>query len=287
MKKIALFIVMLFSCIIPVQASTNASITIELQDSIDNLSKENVEFEIVQVAKYEDGYYVLNEGFQDLNVDLNKELKAEQIEELCNVIKKKSVEGVKVKTNHEGIVKISNIEKGMYFIDPIDISEYDNISSMLVSVPEWEMNELIYDVVVYPKHSPFEKFILKKVDKDTKHEILDLFEFTSYKDADCKEKIKSYKGNGTISILMRDQIMYLKETKAPKGYVLSNRVICVEMKDGALYVDGKKLDSNVFEFENKKNHVPTGIEYHGNIYVTMSLIALVIILHIINKKLRK
>ena len=74
MKKIALFIVMLFSCIIPVQASTNASITIELQDSIDNLSQENVEFEIVQVAKYEDGYYVLNEGFQDLNVDLNKEL---------------------------------------------------------------------------------------------------------------------------------------------------------------------------------------------------------------------
>ena len=176
MKKIALFIVMLFSCIIPVQASTNASITIELQDSIDNLSKENVEFEIVQVAKYEDGYYVLNEEFQDLNVDLNKELKAEQIEELCNVIKKKSVEGVKVKTNHEGIVKISNVEKGMYFIDPIDISEYDNISSMLVSVPEWEMNELIYDVVVYPKHSPFEKFILKKVDKDMKHEILDLLQ---------------------------------------------------------------------------------------------------------------
>ena len=52
MKKIALFIVMLFSCIIPVQASTNASITIELQDSIDNLSKENVEFEIVVNHNY-------------------------------------------------------------------------------------------------------------------------------------------------------------------------------------------------------------------------------------------
>ena len=278
---------MLFSCIIPVQASTNASITIELQDSIDNLSKENVEFEIVQVAKYEDGYYVLNEGFQDLNVDLNKELKAEQIEELCNVIKKKSVEGVKVKTNQEGIVKISNVEKGMYFIDPIDISEYDNISSMLVSVPEWEMNELIYDVVVYPKHSPFEKLILKKVDHKTKQEILDLIEFTSYRDKDCKEEIKTYKGNGTISMLMRDQKMYVKETKAPSGYVLSDKVLCVEVKDHELYVDDEKLESNIFMFENQKIHVPTGIEYHGNIYVTLGLVALVIILHLINKKLRK
>lgn len=158
---------------------------------------------------------------------------------------------------------------------------------MLVSVPQWQEDELVYSVVVYPKHSPFEKLILKKVDQETKQEILDEIEFTSYKDKDCKEKIASYKGSGTISILMRNQEMYLKETKAPKGYDKSDRVLCVKVVDGSLYVDSKKLDSNVFEFENRKIHVPTGIEYHGNIYVTLGLVALVILLHLINKKLRK
>ena len=49
------------------------------------------------------------------------------------------------------------------------------------------------------------------------------------------------------------------------------------------FIDGKKVENNEFLFENKKIHVPTGIEYHGNMYVTLGLIALVIILHLINK----
>ena len=245
MKKIVLFIMMFLCSIMPIHANSLASITIELQDSIDDLSKENVDFKLVQVAKLKDGYFVLNDAFQDLDVDFNVEFHA------------------------------------------VDLCGYENMRPMLVSVPQWQEDELVYSVVVYPKHSPFEKLILKKVDQDTKQEILDEIEFTSYKDKDCKEKIASYKGSGTISILMRNQEMYLKETKAPKGYDESNRVLCVKVVDGSLYVDSKKLDSNVFEFENRKIHVPTGIEYHGNIYVTLGLVALVILLHLINKKLRK
>ena len=56
MKKIGLWILLLLCCIFPVRAQEMGSITIELQDSIDDLSKENVEFEIVQVAKLVDGY---------------------------------------------------------------------------------------------------------------------------------------------------------------------------------------------------------------------------------------
>lgn len=287
MKKIVLFIMMFFCSIMPIHANSLASITIELQDSIDDLSKENVDFKLVQVAKLEDGYYVLNDAFHDLDVDFNVELNAEQIDNLCDEIQKKNVEGLHVKTDSKGIAKAEDIEQGLYFIDPVDICEYENMRPMLVSVPQWQEDELVYNVVVYPKHSPFEKLILKKIDQDTKQEILDEIEFTSYKDKDCKEKIASYKGSGTISILMRNQEMYLKETKAPKGYNKSDRVLCVKVVDGSLYVDSEKLDSNVFEFENTKIHVPTGIEYHGNIYVTLGLIALVIILHLINKKLRK
>lgn len=287
MKKIGIWILLLLCCILPVRAQEMGSITIELQDSIDDLSKENVEFEIVQVAKLVDGYYVWDEAFQDVSLDLNADLKAEEMEQLIGDLKNKEYEGIRVKTDEKGIVKISDVDQGLYLIDPVNINEYENVQSMLVSVPEWDEEDLIYHVVVYPKHSPFEKLLLKKVDRDTQKEILDSIEFTSYKDKDCKEEIKTYKGNGTITFLLRDQKMYLKETKAPSGYILSKQVICVEVKDHDLYVDGKKLETNEFLFENTKVDVPTGVQYQENIYVTLGLISLVVILHLIYKKLRK
>lgn len=287
MKKIGIWILLLLCCILPVRAQEMGSITIELQDSIDDLSKENIEFEIVQVAKLVDGYYVWDEAFQDVSLDLNAELKAEEMEQLIGDLKNKEYEGIRVKTDEKGIAKISDVDQGLYLIDPVNINEYENVQSMLVSVPEWDEEDLVYHVVVYPKHSPFEKLLLKKVDRDTQKEILDSIEFTSYKDKDCKEEIKTYKGNGTITFLLRDQKMYLKETKAPSGYILSKQVICVEVKDHDLYVDGKKLETNEFLFENTKVDVPTGVQYQENIYVTLGLISLVVILHLIYKKLRK
>ncbi|WP_308585686.1 SpaA isopeptide-forming pilin-related protein [uncultured Holdemanella sp.] len=287
MKKIGIWILLLLCCILPVRAQEMGSIKIELQDSIDDLSKENVEFEIVQVAKLVDGYYVWDEAFQDVSLDLNADLKAEEMEQLIGDLKNKEYEGIRVKTDEKGIVKISDVDQGLYLIDPVNINEYENVQSMLVSVPEWDEEDLVYHVVVYPKHSPFEKLLLKKVDRDTQKEILDSIEFTSYKDKDCKEEIKTYKGNGTITFLLRDQKMYLKETKAPSGYILSKQVICVEVKDHDLYVDGKKLETNEFLFENTKVDVPTGVQYQENIYVTLGLISLVVILHLIYKKLRK
>ena len=186
MKKIGLWILLLLCCIFPVRAQEMGSITIELQDSIDDLSKENVEFEIVQVAKLVDGYYVWDEAFQDVSLDLNAELKAEEMEQLIGDLKNKEYEGIRVKTDEKGIAKISDVDQGLYLIDPVNINEYENVQSMLVSVPEWDEEDLVYHVVVYPKHSPFEKLVLKKVDRDTQKEILDSIEFTSYKDKDCK-----------------------------------------------------------------------------------------------------
>ena len=56
-KKIGLIILMMIACIMPLNAN---SISVELQDSVDELSKENVEFNVVQVAKLVDGFYVFS-----------------------------------------------------------------------------------------------------------------------------------------------------------------------------------------------------------------------------------
>ena len=257
-KKIGLIMLMMIACIMPINAN---SISVELQDSVDELSKENVEFNVVQVAKLVDGFYVLNEEFQDLDIDFNTELLAEEVEAICTKLSGYSLVGQTLVTDEEGKAVLEDVEEGLYFIDPVNIHEYERMSPMLVSVPEWDGDTLNYDVLMYPKHRPFEKLIIKKIDKDSK--------------------------DGTLSILMREDAMYLKETKAPSGYVKSDQVLFVEVKEDEIFIDGKKVENNEFLFENKKIHVPTGIEYHGNIYVTLGLIALVVILHLINKKLRK
>lgn len=164
MKKIGLILMMLLCSVLPVKASELGSITIELQDSVDELSKENVEFEIVQVAKLVDGYYVWNEDFEDIDVDLNSDLKAKEMELLIEEIKSKKYEGIRCRTDENGIAQLMDVEDGFYLIDPVNMNEYETMQPMVVSIPEWDEEDLVYHVVVYPKHSPFEKLILKKVD---------------------------------------------------------------------------------------------------------------------------
>ena len=161
-KKIGLIMLMMIACIMPINAN---SISVELQDSVDELSKENVEFNVVQVAKLVDGFYVLNEEFQDLDVDFNTELLAEEVEAICTKLSGYSMVGQTLVTDEEGKAVLEDVEEGLYFIDPVNINEYERMSPMLVSVPEWDGDTLNYDVLMYPKHRPFEKLIIKKIDK--------------------------------------------------------------------------------------------------------------------------
>ena len=122
---------MMFACVMPINAN---SISVELQDSVDELSKENVEFRVVQVAKLVDGFYVLNEEFKDLDVDFNTELLAEEVEEICTKLSEYEVTGERLVTDEEGKAVLEDVEEGLYFIDPVNINEYERMSPMLVSV---------------------------------------------------------------------------------------------------------------------------------------------------------
>ena len=128
-KKIGLIILMMIACIMPINAN---SISVELQDSVDELSKENVEFNVVQVAKLVDGFYVLNEEFQDLDVDFNTELLAEEVEAICTKLSGYSLVGQTLVTDEEGKAVLEDVEEGLYFIDPVNINEYERMSPMLV-----------------------------------------------------------------------------------------------------------------------------------------------------------
>ena len=117
---------------------------------------------------------------------------------------------------------------------------------------------------------------LVKIDSNTKEVIKDKFTFGIYEDAECTKlikEVKSDKENGTVLFEdLRYGIYYIKEIAAPKGYVLSDKVIKVEMNDKGTFIDNEKVESEdstyTFEFENVPVDTPkTGDNSNLKLYV--------------------
>lgn len=89
---------------------------------------------------------------------------------------------------------------------------------------------------------------VNKVDSITKKNITSKdFEFTMYKDSDCKDAIKTVAGDkdkGTATFSVTKGTWYIKESKAPQGYKLSEEVVKVEVKDDKMYVNDKEVDTD-------------------------------------------
>ena len=117
---------------------------------------------------------------------------------------------------------------------------------------------------------------LVKIDSNTKEVIKDKFTFGIYEDAECTKlikEVKSDKENGTVLFEdLRYGTYYIKEIAAPKGYVLSDKVIKVEMNDKGTFIDNEKVESEdstyTFEFENVPVDTPkTGDNSNLKLYV--------------------
>ena len=117
---------------------------------------------------------------------------------------------------------------------------------------------------------------LVKIDSNTKEVIKDKFTFGIYEDAECTKlikEVKSDKENGTVLFEnLRYGIYYIKEIAAPKGYVLSDKVIKIEMNDKGTFIDNEKVESEdstyTFEFENVPVDTPkTGDNSNLKLYV--------------------
>ena len=127
---------------------------------------------------------------------------------------------------------------------------------------------------------------LVKIDSNTKEVIKDKFTFGIYEDAECTKlikEVKSDKEKGTVLFKdLRYGTYYIKEIAAPKGYVLSDKVIKVEMNDKGTFIDNEKVESEdstyTLEFENVPVDTPkTGDNSNLKLYaglLGLSILAL-------------
>jgi len=101
--------------------------------------------------------------------------------------------------------------------------------------------------LVEMKDMPILKTIkIIKADSETKETIKANFKFGIYEDFECTKLIKEIESdqeNGTVTFEeLKYGTYYIKEIQAPKGYLLSNKILKIEINDKGIFVDGELLN---------------------------------------------
>ena len=236
-------------CIKPIQAQEielkpdssvqeKGSIHVELEETKDRLSREGVELSLVRVADIQDGSYVLDEPYRSADVDMNDIKTAQGLQEAADTLRPLVKSPLQAKrTDAQGIVDFTDLKVGVYLLYVSDQAGYETIQPTLISVPMWDetAKQMNYHIEVFPKHAPLPALHVRKVDHYDHKSILKEAAFTLYSDAGCTEVIKTEKTDPKDGVASFDgllyQTVYIKETKAPAGYQLSDEVVKVTIDD--------------------------------------------------------
>lgn len=144
------------------------SIKIELTEGGSSTSKENVRFAYAKVADVVNGKYELLERYKQTNVDLNKLEHAEDLKKAVERFEKIVKKDGEIVTDKSGKAVIKNLPMGVYLLTVSDRGIYDNVTSVLVSIPTFDevSGSMIYDVSVTPKHTPIPSESVKTGDEN-------------------------------------------------------------------------------------------------------------------------
>lgn len=145
--------------------------------------------------------------------------------------------------------------------------------------------------LVEMKDMPILKNIkLNKIDRKTKEIIKEKFSFGIYEDEECNnliKEVKSSKADGYVVFEdLRYGTYYIKETKSPSGYELSNKIVKLEINANGVLVNGTLIEEKdsiyCFEFENTEIEVPnTGDSRYTKIFIFIGGISAVSLIGIV------
>ncbi|MDY5232078.1 MAG: SpaA isopeptide-forming pilin-related protein [Faecalicoccus sp.] len=277
------------------------SIHITLGDTEDNLPKNDVEFGLVEIADVINGEYVMQEPYDQSNVEINNIQTANELEMAADTLKDYVTEPDQIsRTDAAGEANFEALSVGVYLLYAIDVNEYEVIDPFIIAIPTWDDTDeiMIYDVDVLPKHSHLPVVEVEKVDSATGKNITNnQFEFTSYSDAACTQKIQTVAGDtneGTADFTVTYGAIYIKETKAPQGYLLSDEVVKVEFTDDGMYINDKFMDPTeddyIYQIIYKNSIQPsvnTGTNQHLYWFIGLAVLSAGGVLFITYRVIRK
>lgn len=110
---------------------------------------------------------------------------------------------------------------------------------------------------------PIQKAVqIVKKDSNTNEIIKANFVFGIYEDERCTKLIKEVKSDKNIGTVTFGGLVYgtyyIKETKAPKGYQLSNQIVKIEINDKGIFVDNELIqeDNHISTITYKNKPIP-------------------------------
>ena len=156
-------------------------------------------------------------------------------------------------------------------------------------------------IKVTMQNNPILKTVkLIKLNKETDEIIKESFTFGLYIDKECTKLIQQMDSNvkeGTVTFKdLRYGTYYIKEVSAPTGYILSDKVVKLEINEKGVFVNNKKLDEleSMFSFNFYNKPIPkiqTGNEMNYILLISSFVISVIgIIVGIVvlrNKKKNK
>ena len=93
----------------------------------------------------------------DEELDLNRIENASSLAQAAAVIAEKSAApDYTAQTDGQGKAEFADLKAGVYLVQALDDSGYDEITPFLVALPAWseEEGKMLYEVTVNPKHTP-------------------------------------------------------------------------------------------------------------------------------------
>lgn len=244
--------------------ANTGSITIKLTDTAGGRAKNGVKFGVTKVADIKKGEYVTIDSYAEAGVDFNAIKKANEMETAARSLRKIVTPENTIMTNESGVAEVKDLSVGVYLVYVMDVAGYENITPFLIAIPTFDNidKEMIYDVTVLPKHSPLPDVEVNKVDSKTNKNITNRdFEFTMYSDAECTNKLETVKGDKKKGVATFQEVtfgtFYIKETKAPKGYKLSDEVVKVVIDD-TYDTSNKQTKSIVYQNTPLDGGIKTG-----------------------------
>lgn len=204
------------------------------------------------------------EPYTDCRLDADSLYSSQAIEEAITFLSSRKTEPTaKAAVNNEGVAAFENLPFGLYLFCVSQPAEYDLIGSFLTVLPLWNEQEERYEtsLSVRAKANALPDLQIRKIDSSSLTITGREFVFAAYTDKELTQMSASVSGNTQNGLATfrpcLGQTIYIKEIKAPSGYVLSDRIVKVSMDiDGSVFVDNvkKKPDQDLVitvEYENK------------------------------------
>lgn len=147
-------------------SNLKGSIEIQLEETEEKVSRNNVEFQLIKCGEVIDGEFKLIDSYKSLNIDLNNLNNADELLkvaiQLDEFSKNNKEVGILKSTNSSGYLKYDNLDIGIYLITVNNQNNYDTISPFIVSIPTFNeiSGNMDYNIKAIPKH---EKVIIENV----------------------------------------------------------------------------------------------------------------------------